>query len=141
MAQLGLVPHGICKKFGINIITSNEPTCKDSICCSYKKCDGDLINIDSSEKWNSMIESSKSTPTLVKFTAVWCKPCKEITPFFLSLSSKIKLSEVDVDCEECQSVVEEFRVVMMPTFISELKQVCFLFNYFECFFMKSYLFF
>ena len=102
-------------------------------CCAstlHKKTDGDtlLIEIDSEGKWDEIVQKSYNQPILIKFSADWCGPCKDIHSFFLTLAGIMQLVEIDVDEDCCQKIVEEFKVTMMPTFIGKfvfLSRPCF----------------
>lgn len=55
---------------------------------------------------------------VIKFTAVWCGPCKTIGPHYKDLSTEypqIQFYEVDVD--QSESIAEHFSIRSMPTFV------------------------
>lgn len=126
LAKLGILPQALCKKLGVDASTkcdTGNSSCCDAAFALHKKTDGDVkpIEMDSQEKWDEVVKISSDAPVLIKFSAEWCKPCKEIHPFFLTLSNAIQLVEVDVDCDGCQNIVNDLRVAMMPTFLGTFK--------------------
>ena len=54
-------------------------------------------------------------PAIVKFTAIWCSPCKTLNPILQELSKeyvdKIKIYEIDVDQEPELSTLFNIRSV------------------------------
>jgi thiol-disulfide isomerase/thioredoxin len=77
---------------------------------------------------NSNCISNNNSILIVKFTAEWCKPCKLIQPTYLSLASKFGTGEkekkcttfitLDIDGDECDTLCSEYKIIMMPTFLS-----------------------
>lgn len=78
-------------------------------CCSIVKV------IDDEDQWAALVSSS-DTPVVVKFTAVWCHPCKAIQPVFEQLADEHRALFVTVDVDELDSVTAEYGIAMMPTF-------------------------
>lgn len=63
-------------------------------------------------------EVLKAPQTVVKFTADWCRPCKEIHPEFVALAGKFsKATFCTVDVDELDEVAAEYNIAMMPTFL------------------------
>ncbi len=59
------------------------------------------------------------TPVLVDFWAVWCQPCKVISPVVDSLATrykgKLKVGKMDVD--QHQAVPQQFGIRSIPTLL------------------------
>lgn len=56
----------------------------------------------------------------MKFTAEWCKPCKQIQPFYSTLAetyNNCTFVTLDVDGDECDMLSSKMKVAMMPTFV------------------------
>lgn len=59
---------------------------------------------------------------ILKFSAVWCKPCKEIAPFYLTLSKEFpNITFCEIDIDENEEFANMYNVTGMPTFISLYK--------------------
>lgn len=79
-----------------------------------------LEHIDSISRWQTVFTSSRGGTLIVKFTADWCKPCKQIQPCYSALSSTYNTCTfvtLDVDGDECDALSSKMKVAMMPTFV------------------------
>jgi thioredoxin 1 len=65
------------------------------------------------------LESIKRTAgkLLVYFTALWCGPCKQITPYVEKLTEEQCISLVKVDMEANQPIAVQLNVRSLPTLI------------------------
>jgi thioredoxin 1 len=58
--------------------------------------------------------------TVLYFTATWCGPCKQISPFIQELDKNSEILNVKflkIDVDEADDLCEKFEVQSMPTFI------------------------
>eukprot|EP00804_Cyclotella_cryptica_P029749 CCRYP_015211-RA/>CCRYP_015211-RA protein AED:0.06 eAED:0.06 QI:125/1/1/1/1/1/2/494/210 len=151
LARLGLLPDWVGKKLGVSPsgkISSNSstatsccnsnnksnccPTTESSITEATTSTDSEhettdqpppIVHITSLSQWQSLLASCQknNAALIVKFTADWCKPCKQIQPCYVDLSSKYcsrcKFVTVDVDGEDCDVLSSQQRIAMMPTFL------------------------
>ncbi|KNA12694.1 hypothetical protein SOVF_123640 [Spinacia oleracea] len=79
-----------------------------------------VIEIHSTDQWNSHLESSKHSAKLmvVDFSASWCGPCQYMEPIVKDFSTKYRDIEfVKIDVDELADVASEFGVDAMPTFV------------------------
>ncbi|RBC43630.1 thioredoxin, partial [Xanthomonas oryzae] len=64
-----------------------------------------------------VLHKSLTTPVLVDFWAVWCGPCKSLTPILEKLAGEyngaFELGKVDVDKE--QQIAAAFQIRSVPT--------------------------
>lgn len=58
-----------------------------------------------------------SNPCILKFSATWCVPCKNIAPKYEELSNTSKVPFYEVDVEDNPDLTEQFSVHSVPTFI------------------------
>jgi thioredoxin 1 len=73
-------------------------------------------SILSLSEMNAIIRQPKLT--VVDFTAVWCGPCKSISPHFSKLAEEKKnCNFLKVDVDQAQEIAAEYRVRAMPTFM------------------------
>ena len=113
----------ICGWLGIEIQkTATSP--EQKACCdnSDKLIDINLKGeyLEDSALWSDIINSK--TPTIVRFSAPWCKPCKEIEPTFKKLSedypSKFRFISIDIDQHD--EIAASCRVLTIPRFQVEI---------------------
>ena len=82
-----------------------------------------LTTIESPEDWEQSVATSDEMIVICKFTATWCKPCKEIQPLFESLSrttngDRTVAKFIVVDVDVLDDVASTYKVISLPTFIS-----------------------
>ncbi|XP_037929484.1 thioredoxin-2-like isoform X1 [Teleopsis dalmanni] len=69
--------------------------------------------------FDQQLEDAGDKLVVVDFFAVWCGPCKMISPKLEELakehSEKVVVIKVDVD--ECEEIAMEYNVSSMPTFL------------------------
>ena len=85
--------------------------------CSKTGTDGIVLNIDSTEQWQNRVNSGGPRHTVMKATASWCRPCKEIDPFYQSLAKKYDATFTRIDVDDLDDVAADLSVAMMPTFV------------------------
>lgn len=75
-----------------------------------------VIEVKSLEHFNKLI--SENPKVAVDFKAVWCGPCKVISPVFKKLAEEHKDSVVflEVDVDTVGPVAQEYKIMAMPTF-------------------------
>ena len=54
---------------------------------------------------------------IIKFTAPWCAPCKQLAPIYEEVSNEIKSNFFEVDIDKEQDIAKEFGVMSVPTII------------------------
>lgn len=58
------------------------------------------------------------TLTVIDFFATWCAPCKMIAPKVHDLAKNMPhVNFVQVDVDQAQDIVHEYRIQAMPTFV------------------------
>ncbi|KAL7537144.1 hypothetical protein ACHAWF_005674, partial [Thalassiosira exigua] len=84
----------------------------------------EVEHVESLGRWEELFASHENSALFVKFTADWCHPCKAIHPTYVELASeygrggnKRTFVTLDVDGEDCDSLMGKLRVAMMPTFV------------------------
>ena len=79
-----------------------------------------IQDIDTSNFINKVIEESKKNPVIVDFWAIWCNPCKQLTPVLekvvLQMNGKVKLVKVDID--KNQSLAQQMQIQSVPTVLA-----------------------
>ncbi|KAJ5939309.1 hypothetical protein N7466_002443 [Penicillium verhagenii] len=84
---------------------------------SIPKMGGKVINIKTAAEYKQLVTDAKE-PVVVDFFAVWCGPCKAISPAiekFSEAHEHVKFYKVDVD--ELSDVAADNGVSAMPTFL------------------------
>ena len=146
LAKMGLLPDFVAKKLGIAITGADSSSCANKSCCEAEtkptkrrekkstnkascststSTDTSIIyEVTDSDSFQNLIQSKELV--FVKFTAEWCKPCKQIHPFYKELATEyrgksggeISIAFTTVDVDEVDDVAGEFNVKMMPTFVA-----------------------
>ena len=77
--------------------------------------------IDTKKKWDEVMANDR---VIVKFTASWCNPCKNISPHYHKLSAiKPNVTFVEVDVDILKDVSAEHKIEAMPSFVMYEKGV------------------
>ncbi|KAH7838611.1 hypothetical protein Vadar_028925 [Vaccinium darrowii] len=79
-----------------------------------------IVGIDSEEKFRSSLRKvqDEALPAIFYFTAVWCGPCKLLSPVIAQLSEKypnVTTYKIDIDQEELGSTLSELNIHSVPT--------------------------
>merc|ERR1711871_8126 len=86
---------------------------KDSCCSKPTPCRGEYLEDES--QWKDIIGSAE--PTLVRFTASWCKPCKKLEPEYHQLmKDESSLRSISLDIDELEAISAEAKVNAIPCF-------------------------
>jgi len=58
-------------------------------------------------------------PVVIKFSAQWCGPCRQMQPIFEDLSREFsgKYTFVEVDIDAAESIANDYSVSGVPTFV------------------------
>lgn len=121
LAPLGIVPSSICKVLGIDEHSGKDKSSCSSSCCGGPNKDkvlleGKVAEIETMEAWVDRLQKDKVI--VAKFTASWCKPCKEIHPFYKDMAARYDdLIFLEIDVDEVDDLVQNYSVKVMPTFI------------------------
>lgn len=76
----------------------------------------DLYALESEEQFYDLLK--KDEKFVVKFTASWCKPCKNIYTFYQHKCAEYTdYKFVTVDVDDFDGIAGKYKVAMMPTFI------------------------
>ena len=79
-----------------------------------------VIHVENDHHFSLLEEEalSKNIPLIVKFSAVWCGPCRNIAPVFESLAQENTQNGifVHVDVDQLPETTSKFKITAMPTF-------------------------
>lgn len=97
--------------------TNSSPE-KDEISKTNSEFKGGHLGFLTKEmNWKDL--SDEQHPLFLKFTAKWCKPCKEIDPFVQKLAeaNASRAAFVNVDVDEFDTLAAEFGALSIPLFV------------------------
>lgn len=124
---MGLLPDTVAQHLGLGASASQQEQER----CNENSTEKNITNPSSNnkKKKSTLVHSVESMEdyqrikqehpvVVVKFTAAWCRPCKEVAPVFSGLSEKYQDAHfVQVDVDELDEVASEHGVAVMPTFV------------------------
>ncbi|XP_071731197.1 thioredoxin O2, mitochondrial-like [Rutidosis leptorrhynchoides] len=89
-----------------------------------------VVNVESEDQFNTLLRKvqDESLPAVFYFTAVWCGPCRFISPLIGELSEKytnVTTYKIDIDQEDLRGALEKLDIAAVPTlhFFQEGKKV------------------
>ena len=117
--ELGLVPKSIQDKFFPAPTSSKyEPVQSGDNATAEGNgtaATGTVTEIESEDQFREIL---KQKQVVCKFTAEWCKPCKDVNPQYVTLAGQYpNASFITVDVDELDEVASEYNIAMMPTFL------------------------
>ena len=58
-------------------------------------------------------------PTIIDFSANWCRPCGEIAPYLVEFANQYngKIAIYKIDIDKCPNIAQQFRIKSIPTLI------------------------
>ncbi|KAL8113436.1 thioredoxin O2, mitochondrial [Apium graveolens] len=79
-----------------------------------------IVLVESEEQFTSSLSKVKdnSQPAIYYFTAVWCPPCKLLSPLIGQLSEKyphVTTYKIDIDHKELENVLRDLDINSVPT--------------------------
>ncbi|XP_058197756.1 thioredoxin O2, mitochondrial-like isoform X1 [Rhododendron vialii] len=88
--------------------------------CSSSSSSSNIVGIDSEEKFRSSLRKvqDETLPAVFYFTAVWCGPCRLLSPVIGQLSEKypnVTTYKIDIDQEGLGSALSELDIHSVPT--------------------------
>mmetsp|Transcript_11653 Transcript_11653/g.16504 ORF Transcript_11653/g.16504 Transcript_11653/m.16504 type:complete len:219 (+) Transcript_11653:169-825(+) len=101
-----------------NIASANKNNNNDNN-NTHQTAFGKVTSMQSVEEYRQF--ATQYPNHIIKFTATWCKPCKEIQPYYESLASSNSSTNVafcTIDVDELDEIAAECQVAMMPTFVT-----------------------
>ncbi|XP_062377104.1 thioredoxin-like [Sardina pilchardus] len=76
-----------------------------------------IIEIEDLDGFNKALADAGEKLVVVDFTATWCGPCQNISPFFKAMSEQnTNVVFLKVDVDEAQDVAQHCDIKCMPTF-------------------------
>ena len=79
-----------------------------------------VIQIKENKDFSKIIDNAKNNLVILKFSAIWCNPCKIIKPIYNNLAILEKdciFTELDMDNKNIELLITKFSVISLPTFI------------------------
>jgi thioredoxin 1 len=75
-----------------------------------------VMVVGTDSNWNKEVEQAK-LPVIVYFWAVWCPPCKMVSPVIENLAEKYsgKIKVVKVNTDDNQILAMKYNIMSIPT--------------------------
>ncbi|KAL3827712.1 hypothetical protein ACJIZ3_016514 [Penstemon smallii] len=79
-----------------------------------------VVSIESEDQYNDLLRKvrDESLPAIFYFTAVWCGPCRLLSPIIGQLSEKypnVTTYKIDIDKEELRNALSKLNIHSVPT--------------------------
>lgn len=74
-----------------------------------------MLNIVSESEFNV----NNSELCVIKFSAIWCSPCKKMNPIIEELESEFKnvVNFVSIDVDNVPSIAQKYKIMTLPTIL------------------------
>ncbi|KAK9067459.1 hypothetical protein SSX86_014788 [Deinandra increscens subsp. villosa] len=89
-------------------------------CSSSSSGQSRVVTVESEDQFNSLLRKvqDESLPAIFYFTAVWCGPCRFISPLIGELTEKysnVTTYKIDIDQEGMRSALDKLDISAVPT--------------------------
>ncbi|XP_027347532.1 thioredoxin O1, mitochondrial-like [Abrus precatorius] len=106
--------------FATAIASSQLPLFHHSRSLCSASAPSDVVLVNSEEEFNNILNKiqDNSLHAIFYFTAVWCGPCRFISPIVGELSKKyphVTTYKIDIDQEAIQGTLSKLQITSVPT--------------------------
>ncbi|XP_032671556.1 thioredoxin-2-like [Odontomachus brunneus] len=80
--------------------------------------EAEVYHVQNAEDLTTKLQEAAEKLVVIDFFAVWCGPCKMISPKIEELAKELQdVIFLKVDVDECEDIATEYDITSMPTFV------------------------